>query len=240
MKKKIIAIVVCAVLAVGTVAGILIGKHLHKKPADIHDTPIPASISVEESQGVATTLSAVDVPDLPVVKEEEKSTLLGNSYRSITHRSEEDYKSEDGLVYAETAYTEYFSQTDALLYTAISRRSCVDIYGADGTILYSAGTYVPEINYDADSVRWFYKDGNLAGCELYFADADSGNFGAAYYDAKGNLLCLFTEIYSVDKSGKPSVEHTYYNASFETIEEADYQALIPQVDAPQFLYQNWA
>ena len=107
-------------------------------------------------------------------------------------------------------------------------------------MLYSCTNTTPDVEFDAEPIRWFYKDGAPAAAELYFTDTNTGNFGTAYYDGDGKLRCLYTEIFGKGADSTPANTRTYYNADFVTVEEADFLALLPETDAPQFLYFNWS
>lgn len=240
MKKKIIA-AVCIVLCIGTAAGILIDRFAGPRKTNILDTPLPAVIDTADAANAPKNYADVRFETtLAQEGEMDDVPLFGKKYHAVVNQSSEKFTDEDGMVYAEEKLIDYYSENDRLLYRSVIHRFLSNVYGADGTLLYSCTNYAPEVDFDAEPIRWFYKDGNPAAAELFFTDTDSGNFGTAYYNASGNLVCLYTEIFGTDEQGAPANRRTYYNAAYETIEETEFKALLPDMDAPQFLYINWS
>lgn len=243
MKKKVkILIIICTVAIVATV-GTFLALKAPKPPiqGDIHDTPIPVSIDVSGAKEAPKKLmdAATFKDELEVTTPLSDSTLFGATYSATEYASSEEYTTDTGMKKAERSIVEYFDNSEKALYTAVNDHDIRNIYNAKGNIVYSDGNYKPELQYDVEPIHWFYKDGKLAVCEMFFIDLGSTNIGVAYYDAKGNLLCLTTEIYS-RVNNEPVVNNTYYTPDFETIDEATFSALIPEVDAPEFLYSAWS
>lgn len=240
MKKKIIA-AVCIVLCLGTAAGILIYRFSASRQSDIRETPLPAVIDTAEAFAAPKNYADVQFQTtLAREGEMDEVPLFGKKYHAIVSQSSETFTDADGMVYAEEKLIDYYGADDMLLYRSVIHRFLSNVYGADGTLLYSCTNYAPDVDFDAEPIRWFYKDGNPAAAELFFTDADSGNFGTAYYDGSGNLVCLYTEIFGTDDQGAPANQRTYYNAAYETMDESAFLALLPEMDAPQFLYINWS
>ena len=240
MKKKII-IAVCVVLCVAVAAVPLLVHFLQEQKKDIRNTPLPMSIDTADAWTAPRSYADVQFKTtLAQEGEMDDVPLFGKTYHAFVNQSSEQYTSEDGLVYAEEKLIDYYSEDEQLLYRSVIHRNLSDIYNAEGTLLYSCTNTSPNVEFDAEPIRWLFKDGAPAAAELYFTDTDSGNFGTAYYDGDGNLQCLYTELFGTDKDGKPANTRTYYNADFETIEKGDFDALLPDVDAPEFLYIYWA
>lgn len=240
MKKKII-IAVCIVLCVVVVAVPLLVHFAEQRKSDIRNTPIP--LTIDTADALVAPINYADVrfqTSLAQIGEIDEVPLFGKKYHAAVNQSSEKYTNEDGVVYAEEKLIDYYSEDEKLLYRSVIHRTLSDIYGADGVLLYSCTNATPDVEFDAEPIRWFYKDGAPAAAELYFTDTDTGNFGTAYYDGDGKLQCLYTEIFGKGADGTPANTRTYYNADFETIEEADFEALLPEMDAPQFLYINWS
>lgn len=243
-KTKILISVLVAVVVLASGGLIIWNTMPQKQPikGDIHDTPIPVSVSVDAASTAPAELSkvAIDKKDLPVTSTTPDATLFGEVFTAVEYATEAEFVAENGMKTAEQTITEYFAEnSDKVLYTAVSDHETRDIYNADGKLVYSTGYYKPETDYETESMHWFYKDGKLSVCEMFFFDLESKNIGVAYYDKDGKLLCLTTEIYTT-KKGEPVIENTYYNPNFETIDEVAFLALIPETDAPQFLYPSWS
>lgn len=243
-KKKKIIIAVCAAVCVAVAALVIVLKTTATKEpthGDIQDTPLPVSIDISSAKDAPAKLRDVKIhkEDLPNTETEDNVTLFNKNYSVTSYNSTETFINDNGVKVAKNRYIEYFGENKELLFTSVVPDGCSNIYDKTGKLIYSDGNYTPEASYDAEPVHWFYKNGKLAAAELFFYDLDDRNVGAAYYDGDGNLLGTVTEVYT-HKGKDLVIKHAYYDSAFAPIEQADFESLIPQVDAPDFFYINWS
>ena len=237
--KKILCIVLAALVVIGAAVGVCIHLFSAKKsPPDIRDTPIPQTIDVSSAPTETDAAqSPIDTSKATEASDETTAMLFGARYPAQVFRSAETYLNADQSETAVQRKTFFQDETGSVLYTSLVEKETMAVYNASGVAVYFSGSYQPEADYLTEPVHWFYKDGALACAELCFYDGD--NNGAAYYDANGALLCIRTEIYSVDKKDGVQMTAVFYDSDFTQITEEAFRALLPQTDADEFLYVNW-
>lgn len=240
MKKKTI-VIVCIILAVVLGAGGFTAYHFvapkKRHEPDLRKAPVPITVDVEPVLLAESLEEAASLKAGLTEKDTKTAMLFGQSYPAKVLQSNETYKDSTGIMLPTMRWTEYFDANGAVLYTYIIRQEQQVVFDADGKIVFSSDGYTPDANYEAEPMRWFYKDGKVALGEMsVYSGEDSG---CTYYSADGHLLGARTEYPTVDKDGSVQVELLYFDGSFVQIEKDAFDALIPPVDVPAFLQINW-
>lgn len=227
MKRKTIIAVLCAAAVVIAAAVVVTVFVLRDPPADIRDTPIPQRIETASAlQTASMDESPIRLTDVELSDAEDSALLFGKRLPARVYKSDADDRK-----------TEYLNDDGSVAYTSLKSGDDVAIYDAQGQAVYSSGTYKVDTDYLTEPVHWFYRGGALACGELCFYDGD--NNGVAYFGADGALLCIRTEIVSVE-DGKMKMINTWYDDQFEKITENAFRAAVPLTDADAFLYIEWA
>ena len=238
--KKIICIILAVLVVIGAAVAICFYLFSAKKRMpDIRDTPIPQTIDVSSALTETDIASCpVDTSDATVRSQEETALLFGVRYPVQAFHSEKTYLSASNIETSIQRKTFYEDENGTVLYTSLIEKENMAVYNASGVAVYYSGSYKPEADYLTEPIHWFYKDGVLSCAELCFYDGD--NNGVAYYDANGNLLCIRTEIISVDKKEGVQMSTVFYGNDFTEITQEAFSALLPAVEEDAFLYVNWS
>ena len=240
MSRKKLIIIICVIAAV-IVSAISVVFFVSNRDKEVNLTPIPTLIDISASADVPKNLSDsnIDKNQLTPSEEMKETTLCSVLYNLRSYTSDATYITDSGVTAHTQKINEYLDiKTGELCYTITLDKESSATFDKNGTLIRSSGSYSPTTDYFTENVIWFYKDGNLSCGEMSFSD-NSGNFGTAYYNADGALLCIVTEIYSVDSDNEPVVEYSYYDNCFNTITEDEFLSLIPETDSEDFLYINW-
>ena len=241
-KKKTIILVAVVCLCVGILAGIFVFNYLHKPEPEAEPAPLtlPETIVTDSASVPETTQPAKDVPDtLGEPEILDGVNLFGTAYHTVTRSSAETYTDAQGIVTPAEKIVEYYDKDGkTLLYKGVTQKGIFSLYDPSDKPLYRMTDTIPA-DFDGDPLCWLYKDGKAVLGEQTFFDEASASVGVAYYDAAGKLLCVRPEVVTV-VDGTPQIDYSYQNGAGEAISEADFNALLPEVDAPQFLYIHWA